>query len=116
MLLPWPSLFLVTCLSLFLSVVCRSVMQANVVLVVSLFVILLVHALSWHVFAQVCEGYAVLLENTNPGMRFPTIMSGHILWLMGLHQTLILLFALIFAALAFRCFSRKTSEVRTQVW
>jgi ABC-type transport system involved in multi-copper enzyme maturation permease subunit len=115
LLLPWPSLLMVNFLSLLLSVVCQRVMRANVILVVSLLAVLFAHLLCWDEFVQMCHGYAILLTDADPADQFP-LGWDRVLWLIGLHQGLILLSAQVLGGLAFWCFSRKTSEVRTQVW
>jgi ABC-type transport system involved in multi-copper enzyme maturation permease subunit len=116
LLLPWPTLLLVSWLGLFLSVVCRRVMHALVILHVSVFMFYTGHLLLGQSAGDMYEAYRLLLTDKDETYWYDPAAWQRVLWLIGCHQGAILLLAAIFAGLAFWCFSRKTSEVRTQVW
>jgi ABC-type transport system involved in multi-copper enzyme maturation permease subunit len=111
LLLPWPSLLLVNTLGLFLSVVCRRTVTANILLISLLVVGVVIHLLVWDALIFLAHGYIdVLVDDRFPG---PETRLHARLMVLG-HQTAILLLAGLFAYLAFWRFERQSTEVRSQ--
>jgi ABC-type transport system involved in multi-copper enzyme maturation permease subunit len=111
LLLPWPSLLMINTLGLYLSVVCRRTVTANILLIAILVVGFVLHLLAWDGLIFLTHGYIDVLVDD----RFPDAHTRLRARLMVLgHQTLILLLALLFARLAFWRFERMSTAVSSQ--
>jgi ABC-type transport system involved in multi-copper enzyme maturation permease subunit len=113
---PWPVLLFINGLGLLLSVVCRRVVTANLILISTLLGIFLVHLLCWRQFGLMLQGYFALLFGKDVVRGLDDDRWSWAVVLLALQQGLFLLSGLICLALAFWRFSRRTAEERTQVW
>jgi ABC-type transport system involved in multi-copper enzyme maturation permease subunit len=113
LILPWPALLFINQLGLMLSVFCRRVVVANVTLIGILLGLFLIHVLYWHGFETLLRGYIDLMggEPQLDDNEAPLAMT-----LMAVQQSLLVLGAIAFTAVAFWRFNRRTDEARTQVW
>jgi ABC-type transport system involved in multi-copper enzyme maturation permease subunit len=114
LILPWPSLLLINTLGLFLSVICRRTVTANIVLVAILLVAFVLHLLAWSQFKLLMEGYIELFFGGELRGNLDESTRSHARWLIVGQQTLFLLLAILFARLAFWRFERQSTEVRSQ--
>ena len=102
-LFPWPLLLLLSTLSLWLSVLCRRVLFANIVLIASLAVLLIVHVAAAAWLGNVVLLYVTVLFETSLA-EFARIPREQALLLALGEQVTFLLLAGACAALAFRRF------------
>jgi hypothetical protein len=112
-LLPLPVLQLVSTLGLFLSVVCRRVAAANVVLVAVLAALVLAHLAIWDQMQFIARGYCNLFLGEH-GCPMSRAEHARAVWLILGQQGICILLAAIFAGLAFWRFERFTTESRSQ--
>ena len=112
-LLPWPTTLFISTLGLLLSVVCRRVVTANVLLVGILLLIFLAHLLFLSEFGMIFRGLGELLGDDLDGVR--RMDAGEFswaIWVFATQQCLLVVLAVGFLATAFRLFSSRTEEVR----
>ncbi len=114
--LPWPGLLLLSALSLFLSVVCRRVATANILLIVIVLLTFLVHLVFWRMFSHLLVGYFFLVTETEAVHPELAETRHYSFGLVACHQAACLILTAVFLGLAFWLFARRTSEFRTQVW
>jgi ABC-type transport system involved in multi-copper enzyme maturation permease subunit len=112
--LAWPFLFMVSSLSLLLSVACRRVMTAHVVLTTILLLLFLLHLLRFDDFALLLQGYFLLLLEYGQ-VGFDAEHSRRLTALIVMQQSVFLIGALGCLGVAFWLFKRMTSEARAQV-
>lgn len=106
LLLPWPPLLFVNALGLYLTVVCRRTVTANVVLIAILGAIFAAHLLAW-------ESVSVPLAESYLDLLVPDPRRVHAHWPVLAHQTLMLLAAIAFLRIAFWRFGRDGAGVRS---
>jgi ABC-type transport system involved in multi-copper enzyme maturation permease subunit len=107
LLLPWPPLLLINTLGMYLSVVCKRTVTANILLVAILVGVFILHVLAWDAFGMLLQGYGNLLVEDRHAAMDQDIH--HAQWMVLGHQGLMLTFAGLFAYLAFWRFNAKTA-------
>ncbi len=102
-LLPWPLLLMLSALALWLSVACRRVLYANIILIGCLGALLVAHVAAWAWLGNVVLFYVTLLFETTLA-EFTQISWAQALWFALGEQALFLLVAAACAGLALRRF------------
>jgi hypothetical protein len=107
LLLPWPTVLFVSALGLLLSVVCRRVVMANVLLVAILALLALGHLLLGNQMELMLKAFAELLMDDRHLRRLAPEEFSWAVRLLVTHQALFLLGAVGCLAMAFRLFARR---------